>query len=112
MSEYAEGAVRFDIRVLSEGVNTSGFVMKVDCFYPCSSGDQAIGNVGLEGWQTVQVPVSSAGRRGAGCHSRQYGSCDLFPPLAKPTGWFISSIMWSGVADDTPPVQAQVQLVF
>ena len=55
MTDYAEGAVRFDIRVLDPGANTSGFVMKVDCFFPCSSGEQSLGTVGLDGWQTVQV---------------------------------------------------------
>ena len=42
MTDYAEGGLRFDIRVLNPGMNTSGFVMKVDCFLPmCASGDQA-----------------------------------------------------------------------
>ena len=34
MTDYAEGGLRFDIRVLNAGTNTSGFVMKVDCFLP------------------------------------------------------------------------------
>ena len=32
--------------------------MKADCTYPCTSGDQAIGTAGLEGWESVSVPVS------------------------------------------------------
>ncbi len=111
MSEYAEGAVRFDIRVLSEGVNTSGFVMKVDCFYPCSSGDQAIGNVGLEGWQTVQVPVSQLVDGGLDVTLANTGLV-LFPAFGETDGvvYQLDNVEW--VADDTPPIQAQVQLVF
>jgi len=111
MSDYAEGAVRFDIRVLSEGVNTSGFVMKVDCFYPCSSGDQAIGNVGLEGWQTVHVPVSQLVGGGLDVTLANTGLV-IFPAFGETEGvvYQLDNVEW--VADDTPPIQAQVQLVF
>ena len=34
--------------------------MKADCFFPCSSGDQEIGNVGLDGWETVKCRVRSS----------------------------------------------------
>ena len=57
LSDYLNGVLTFDIKVVSSGVNTAGFVMKADCIYPCSSGDQAIGTVGLDGWETVEFPV-------------------------------------------------------
>jgi len=58
MSAYDEGAVVFDINVLDYGTNTNGMVMKIDCIFPCTSGDQPIGVVGNGGWQTVSVEVS------------------------------------------------------
>ena len=58
MSEYAAGAINFDVKVIDAGENTTGWIMKADCVYPCTSGDQAIGTAGLSGWETVQVPVS------------------------------------------------------
>ena len=58
MSDFAPGYLSFDIKVIQEGQNYAGFVMKADCFFPCSSGDQAVGNVGLDGWETVRVPVT------------------------------------------------------
>ena len=63
LSSFAPGFLAFDIKVVEEGENYGGFVMKADCFFPCSSGDQEIGNVGLDGWETVKVPVATA-RRG------------------------------------------------
>lgn len=57
LSDYLGGVLSFDIKVVAEGVNTAGFVMKADCVYPCSSGDKAIGTVGLTGWETVEFPV-------------------------------------------------------
>ncbi len=58
LSDYAGASVSFDINVVDAGLNSSGFVMKVDCVFPCTSGDQSIGVVGQGGWETVQVPVS------------------------------------------------------
>ena len=34
LSDYLNGALTFDIKVVSSGVNTAGFVMKADCVYP------------------------------------------------------------------------------
>ncbi|MDH3401477.1 MAG: putative glycoside hydrolase, partial [Chromatiales bacterium] len=59
MTGYADGNLIFDIKVVNPGTNTTGFTMKVDCGYPCTSGDQPIGLVGTGGvWETVTVPVS------------------------------------------------------
>jgi len=58
LSRYSEGSVVFDINVLDYGTNTNGMVMKVDCGFPCTSGDQPIGVVGDGVWQTVSIPVS------------------------------------------------------
>ncbi|MDG2461164.1 MAG: putative glycoside hydrolase [Luminiphilus sp.] len=58
MSAFASGTVNFDVKVINAGENTTGWIMKVDCVYPCTSGDQVIGTAGGSGWETVQVPVS------------------------------------------------------
>jgi hypothetical protein len=58
MSDFAGGMVHFDVKVIDAGNNTTGWIMKQDCVYPCTSGDQAIGTAGLSGWESVSVPVS------------------------------------------------------
>jgi hypothetical protein len=32
--------------------------MKLDCFFPCTSGDQPLGEKGVNGWEAVSVPMS------------------------------------------------------
>ena len=39
VSAYANGAIEFDIKVVSGDANIT---MKLDCFYPCTSGDQLL----------------------------------------------------------------------
>ena len=55
-SEYAAGNLVFDIKVISGDSNIS---IKLDCFYPCTSGDQDLGSRGVAGWETVSVPFSA-----------------------------------------------------
>ena len=58
LSAYAPGVVSFDIKVDDYGDNDAGMTMKIDCIFPCSSGDQSIGKVGDGDWETVQIPVA------------------------------------------------------
>ena len=58
LSAYAKGRVNFDIRVESYSQDASGMTMKIDCVFPCTSGDQRIGRVAEGIWETIQVPVS------------------------------------------------------
>ncbi len=58
LSAYAPGAVSFDIKVNDYGDNEAGMTMKIDCIFPCTSGDQRIGKVGDGEWETVEVPVA------------------------------------------------------
>ena len=58
LSAYAPGMVSFDIKVDDYGANEDGMTMKIDCIFPCTSGDQRIGKVGDGAWETVQIPVA------------------------------------------------------
>ena len=58
LGAYAPGAVSFDIKVNDYGDNEAGMTMKIDCIFPCTSGDQRIGKVGDGEWETVEVPVA------------------------------------------------------
>lgn len=58
LSAYATGSVSFDIKVDDYGANDQGMTMKIDCVFPCTSGDQRIGNVGDGAWETVQIPIA------------------------------------------------------
>ena len=55
LSAYANGALEFDIKVISGDPNIT---MKIDCGYPCTSGDQPLGERGLDSWEAVRVPMA------------------------------------------------------
>ena len=54
-SAFANGTVDFDIRTVTGSVD---LVMKIDCGWPCTSGDQRLSNRVTSEWQSVSVPVS------------------------------------------------------
>ena len=58
LSAYRNGTLRFDIKVSDYGSNATGLKYKVDCVWPCTSGERELGMVGDGVWQTVEVPVS------------------------------------------------------
>lgn len=59
LSAYRTGSLRFDINVLDYGANANGLKYKVDCVWPCTSGERDLGKVGDGVWETVTVPVGT-----------------------------------------------------
>lgn len=57
LSAYRTGTLRFDINVSDYGANANGMKYKVDCVWPCTSGERDLGKVGDGVWETVTVPV-------------------------------------------------------
>jgi endo-1,3(4)-beta-glucanase len=55
LSAFSQGAIEFDIKVVS---GDAKITMKLDCFYPCTSGEQAIGERGVGDWERVVIPLS------------------------------------------------------
>ncbi len=96
MSAFSGGTISFDIKVMDEGTNTSGFYMKVDCVYPCTSNDQAIGVVGLSGWETVTVDVDQLVGAGLDLSTVNTGLV-LFPAGGQQTGvvYRLDNVYWS-----------------
>ena len=95
LSDYLNGVLSFDIKVVSSGINTAGFIMKADCIYPCSSGDQAIGTVGLTGWETVEFPVIDLVLGGLNLQSVNTGLV-IFPVASQTDGvvYRLDNIEW------------------
>jgi hypothetical protein len=101
LSDYLNGVLSFDIKVVSSGVNTAGFVMKADCIYPCSSGDQAIGTVGLDGWETVEFPVIDLVLGGLNLQSVNTGLV-IFPVAGQTDGvvYRLDNVEWKATTGD------------
>lgn len=56
LSAYAGGSLKFDARVVSGDPNLT---MKIDCVYPCTSGDYDLGPVSTTDWQSFSIPIDS-----------------------------------------------------
>ena len=55
LTDYSDGALLFDIKT----VNGNGqYTMKLDCVFPCTSGDQLLNFVVDENWNQVIVPLA------------------------------------------------------
>ena len=57
LTDWAGGSVEFDMLVSDLG-EAGGFMMKVDCVHPCSSGDFSIGEPAVGEWVHYVVPIS------------------------------------------------------
>ena len=60
ISEFeAEGKLVFDLNIPAATV-AAGMVYKVDCFYPCGTGDQVLDLTGYEPgtWKTFEIPIA------------------------------------------------------
>ncbi len=55
LTEYAQGALLFDIRLVS---GDPRITMKLDCVYPCTSGDQTLSEDITSTWATKMVPLA------------------------------------------------------
>ena len=56
LSDWAAGSIEFDMRVVESG-NAPGLVARVDCVFPCSSGDFPIGDVVPGEWVSYEVAI-------------------------------------------------------
>ena len=61
LSLYAGGKILFDIKTIS---GNSSYTMKIDCVYPCTSGDKTLGAKGYNGWETISVNVDELVNQG------------------------------------------------
>ncbi|HSG60605.1 MAG TPA: glycosyl hydrolase [Pseudomonadales bacterium] len=61
LSTYQNGALQFDVKVLS---GDGRLTTKIDCFYPCTSGDQNLAALELNTWHTVRVSMASLIQQG------------------------------------------------
>ena len=79
--------------------------MKIDCFFPCTSGDQALGIVGDGSWQTVTVSIAQLVSSGLDLSGVNTGLV-IFPTAGDQGSvtFDLDNIVWRvGDAPDVPP---------
>ncbi len=94
LAAYAGGTVSFDIKVDDYSANENGLAMKVDCFFPCSSGDQVIGKVGDGDWETVEIPVSQLLGGGLNLATINTGIVVFPSDLVSPVTFQLDNVQW------------------
>ncbi len=99
LSDYAEGSLEFDILVVS---GDSQITYKIDCVYPCTSGDKNLGNVGANGWQTIQVGVADLITSGLDITKVNTGLV-IWATQSTSTVFRIDNVRFTGAAPDTQP---------
>jgi endoglucanase Acf2 len=99
VSGFAGGSVVFDVRVIS---GDSNITMKLDCVYPCTSGDQNLGSHGATGWETVEVPFATLAAGGLNLRNVNTGIV-IWATNATSTVFQIDNIRFTGFDESGPP---------
>ena len=99
VSGFANGSVVFDIRVIS---GDSNITMKLDCVYPCTSGDRPLGSRGAAGWETVEVPFATLAAGGLNLANVNTGIV-IWATNATSTVFRIDNVRFTGFDDSAPP---------
>ncbi|MEN7342865.1 MAG: immunoglobulin-like domain-containing protein [Pseudomonadota bacterium] len=99
MTGFREGSVVFDVRVMS---GDSNITMKLDCIFPCTSGDQNLGRRGAGGWETVEVPVSMLTGGGLNLGSVDTGIV-IWATGATDTRFRLDNVRFTGFDGSSPP---------
>ena len=90
LSAFAEGSLEFDIRTV-EG--SASLTVKVDCVWPCTSGDQRIPGAITSQWQTVSLPISTLVTGGLDLKSIDTGLV-LWPADLEAIEFEIDNVVW------------------
>ena len=99
VSGFANGSVVFDIRVVS---GDSNITMKLDCVFPCTSGDQNIGSRGETGWETVEIPFTTLTTGGLDLTNVNTGIV-IWATNATSTVFRIDNVRFTGFDGSGPP---------
>jgi beta-glucanase (GH16 family) len=102
LSAYSTGSIIFDLKTIS---GDSNYSMKIDCVYPCTSGDKAIGSQGTLDWETVTVSVAELVSAGLQLVAVDTGIV-IWATAYTSTIFQLDNIRWEGIDDGSsePPI--------
>lgn len=70
LSQYREGALLFDLKTIS---GDGRYTMKLDCVFPCTSGEQTINFIVDDSWNQIIVPLAELESAGLNLQSVDTG---------------------------------------
>ncbi len=101
LSLYAGGEIKFDIKTIS---GDSNYTMKVDCVYPCTSGDKSLGVRGDDGWESVTVNVDDLVSQGLILDTIDTGIV-IWAAQYTSTVFQIDNVRWEDIDGGETPVE-------
>ena len=99
LTGFTNGSLQFDIRVLNGDANIT---IKLDCTYPCSSGDQDMGARGVDGWETVTIPMSQLIAGGLDI-TKVNTAIVIWATASQGTRFLLDNIKFTGFEDGVEP---------
>jgi hypothetical protein len=107
MSEYANGKIQFELKVISYGIKDANLDFTLDCTWPCASTPKVIKGDALNVWQSYEFSVADLIDWGLDIqHVSQVFM--LLPPWGEQAGvhYQVDNIRW--VKGDLPLVQESI----
>lgn len=96
LSNHTEGKLLFDIKVVT---GDSKMTIKLDCIYPCTSGDQALGSKGASAWETVEVSLQSLADSGLDLAKVNTGIV-IWATEHTDTQFYLDNVRFEGIKTD------------
>ena len=108
VSGFINGAIEFDIKVVSGDANIT---MKLDCTYPCTSGDKLLGEKGVGGWESVSVAMAGLNSSGLDLSKVNTGLV-IWATKFQDTVFQIDNVRFTGFDADADSTPAPVTVPF
>ena len=98
MTSFAGGTIEFDARATVAG---TALTLKVDCIYPCTSGDWPIATTIGPSWQRISIAVDDLVARGLDLNRVDTGLV-IWPSALGAVTITLDNLVWQSSATSTP----------
>lgn len=95
LSAFSTGNLVFDLKVVSNTGNTSGFLVKADCGYPCVGEEIPVPLLGDNNWHTITVPIASIAAKAGFDIAKVNTPFSLWPKFGEQNVTFqVANVRW------------------
>lgn len=104
MSDYAQGYIEFDVKLMDAEAPYPHLVVKIDCGYPCQSAETLIDDMQMGEWQKVKLPLAPLIEQGMDI-TQVSSAVVVVPPWSQMRGYHyrLDNIRWVAPEGATAP---------